>query len=215
MTARCMLSIAVVSSACPACGLRMEPTRVETTRLCLVETRHPLSDEKTSISDEHLIGDWEIRDGEEADVCHVRRRPGSQEMLEVSAQDGQGHVGRVPFFTTRIGTERYLCFRAEYLGFSELIDGSGQRRDNAYHFCLYEFPDEDTMTLYFPFFDADRIPAAVSSGELNGRISGEGGGSLFGIIPWPTARLVTLTDSPKRVTSFLEKYGRKCFDTTD
>ena len=153
---------------------------------CVPESRHPLSDEKTSKIDEQLIGKWIDEDGDPDTVVLFKPRKGAKNTFEAS---GLGEPDEKPgiFFTTKINSRRYLSF-----------EGEDEKTDRKrYAICWYEYADPDTVKIYL--LDEKAIEKAIVAKELAGEIRG-------------TNKEVFITASPDDLAKYLKKHGPKCFD---
>jgi hypothetical protein len=128
---------------------------------CGVTSDHPLSDEKTSVVDEDLIGRWravKAGTGKETSAVFVGRVKGTKNTLEAVGLelDDEQHVRvqRFRLYATTIGDRRYLSATGEMTG--------------PYMFLRYAKPDEDTLHLYL--MEAEFVARAIEAGELEGTV---------------------------------------------
>lgn len=113
-----------------------------------VPSEQPVTSEKESITDCELLGTWRYEDEDPRDPFVIRKKPGSETVLEAVYEEE-----RVDLLLTNIGDERYLCVRyfddpAQYVILRYKLQGGMLR--------LYEL-------------DAGTIHDAISDKELNGK----------------------------------------------
>jgi hypothetical protein len=171
---------------------------------CGVTSDHPLSDEKTSVVDDGLIGRWravkEDADGKEADQILVGRRRGTKNTLEAVGLelDGDEHVQvrRFYLYATTIGDRRYLS-------------ATGEKDGQAYMFLRYAMPKKDTLHVYL--MNAKFVGQAIEKGELEGKVEKketEGGVQA-------SYETVHITADTAKLRAWIEKHQDECFAIED
>lgn len=113
-----------------------------------VPSEQPLLSEKESIADGELLGTWRYEDDDPRDSFVIRKKPGSETVLE--AVDDEEHVD---LLLTKIGDERYRCVR--------------YADDPVLYFILRYKLQGDTLRLYE--LDEGTIHDAISNAELSGK----------------------------------------------
>jgi hypothetical protein len=162
-----------------------------------VHSTHPLSDEKTSVPDLRLLGEWEYRSGPDETVqLHVRLKEGSETVLEVVGSDKNERLEdkneRLELLLTKLGEHHYASV------LDETADETGAR----YLIARYELTDENVVKIWA--LDLDFFASKVESGELKGEVRRS---KFF--------RDVMLNETPERLAAFLQKYGDKCLAKDD
>jgi hypothetical protein len=156
-----------------------------------VPSKFPLSDEKTSKVDPQLFGRWVDKD--DKDSFFVVMPKDGQNALEFR---GAGAENPETVFATVINELHYLS-----LPFKDEETGRLQ-----YHIVMYEFVDNDTLTLYV--LDPKVILKAISDGELTGIIETD----RFGLFTTRMERSAQMiTDSRYYLVVYLKKHGKDCF----
>ncbi len=175
---------------------------------------HPLSDDKTSVIDERLIGYWmyvpKDKDENQPPAPYVIGRvPDKSNTLEVvyTELDSDGYVKviRLPVYTTTLDERHYLSLTFQ--------SGAAQ----PYLVLLYKFGDDDTLQFYFP--RAHVIAAAIEQGRLPGVVErhkpqpGEEtpSGEECAKPVEPRYKSIRITATPKELAAFLKENGTACY----
>jgi hypothetical protein len=175
---------------------------------------HPLSDEKTSLIDEKLVGVWEqvppVGEERPADAVpgrwHLGRLAGKENLHEVVMLelDGDGHVQvqRVALMATTIGDDRYV---------SVLANPTEPREKHAYIILRYEY-DGDDLVRFMPL-NKDVVAPAIEREELKGVVRKAD--------PDPNAppqqqvkpkyKEIRITADPAELRTWLGKQGKNAF----
>ena len=172
-------------------------------------SKHPLSDEKTSKIDERLIGavaDIDRDKPEEyAGQVLIGKRGTAENVLEaVDLQfDDQSHVvvNRVPMSTTTVGELHLFSTPEDVFGKHD----PKEYVSKDYEIFMYAMPDADTVNVYF--MDNDVIGASVANKELSGSVSAT---YFFGSAQYSAS---TIKASPEELRKYIERTGKKCFDS--
>jgi hypothetical protein len=178
------------------------------TAVSCVESRNPLSDEKTSILDERLIGDW--RPEGENDVGHWRRSKSTKNAIESTDGENVAAKETLLIFTTAIKSKTYLSCR--YI--EEPIDDSRRAPPKiCYTICQYEFPENDTLKVRF--MDPDVIVKAIGDRKVRGEIKHQPGPGLLLMLLQKVLgvddRIPIITDSPEGIAKYLESHADDCY----
>ncbi len=172
------------------------------TLLCVVascvESRHPLSDEKTSKIDERLIGTW-LCEGEPAG-WEVKKRARLDNALEVTMPDPHAS-GRLLVFTTTIKSKSYMSVR----------DTDGERKKvlgiAGATICEYEFPDKDTLQVRA--MEPNVIEKAIADKTLEGESKVKTGRFLFIFWTWRGPPIIAAP--PQAIARYLEAHADECY----
>jgi hypothetical protein len=184
----------------------------------------PLSDEKTSIFDARLLGEWipateSSRD--EQDTFFFGRNEQDKNTLDLIwlAKRRDERIVSAPFqaFVT-VANKRYISF--VYRG----------KEDNSREAKLaiaykYEMPDDETLWLWS--IDWKFMKAAIERREMHGVVAtrsvaaasrvDENGKTvrtpILALRPWerPEGSNIELTDAPSKILAFLERNDAACF----
>jgi hypothetical protein len=186
---------------------------------CTVPTsEHPLSDEKTSILDERLIGHWDFASEPAQAIDPMRfvvgRDPGAASVLEYVApslgaeQKIEIHRGRL--FVAKIGDSHYLSF-------------NGDDPKQGYSIMRYEYkpyvgnaqagaspapqgpPKQNLDTVEFHLLIDTVIADAIEKGELAGKVTRDKSSRRL--------QQIRITAKPDEIRAFIEKNAARCFTT--
>jgi hypothetical protein len=119
-----------------------------------VDSKYPLSDEKTSKIDEGLIGNWEYNG-----TWKVSKSRDVKNALEVMSPESTA-PGLA--FTTTIGSGHYLS-----LG-DKIPTADAKKRVGQYNIYRYRITDKDTVE--FRGMDSEVIEKAIAAKQLRGQI---------------------------------------------
>jgi hypothetical protein len=177
---------------------------------------HPLSDEKTSVADERLIGHWRLLDPENRDDPDtprfvVGRLQDAKNTLEWVftdvAQDGTVKIYRCPLFSTSIADHRYLSLQGPhdddpgYLIFQyELIEHDAQN-------------DEDDELKLFAL-KIDVLAKAIEDEKLPGIVKyHQSPGKRTADNPFKEKYQYVRTSAPaEKLIAYIKKHERELFD---
>jgi hypothetical protein len=153
---------------------------------CL-ESRHPLSDEKTSKVDERLIGAWLDEGG---DLYTVRRGDPKKNHLngEWQAKDTKDGSAKLLLFTTTLDSKHYMTVK-------DLSDDAEKNRQGAYDLYQYRFRDNDILEIRGMIDEV--IEKAVAQKLLAGK-------AVKGEDP-------VITDSTEAITRYLKAHAAECY----
>jgi hypothetical protein len=168
-----------------------------------VESRYPVSDEKTSKVDERLIGAWKLEnDSAIWTITESANRKNGMD-LEISQN---GDTSRMLLFTTTIKQKNYMSIKD--------LDEEGQKdRKEAYDIYQYRFLDDDTVEARG--MEPNAIIKAIENKELGGQIETKEK-------PASKTRLETLgkaitektpiiTSEPEQLAHYIEIQADECF----
>ncbi len=151
-----------------------------------VDSKHPLSDEKTSKIDERLIGTWQ---DEDKTTWRVTKSAAAKNSLALEwKKKGQDDSGKAIVFTTVIKTKNYLSIR-------DTTDETPKDQKEAYNIYQYRLIDNDTVELRG--MRPEVLKKAIEGKLLTGTI-------LKDNVP-------TITDSPDVIKSYLEAHADECY----
>lgn len=169
-----------------------------------VESRHPLSDEKTSKIDERLIGMWKDEGG---DVWRVTKSQDAKNGLEVEHADQNGS-GRFLMFTTTIKSNGYMSPR----DVSE--ETEKEPKPPRYDIYQYVFLDKDTVQVQG--MEPAVILTAIADKKLDGeiKVTKKKVRPFFGI--FGREKIVeekspVITATPEKLARYLESHAADCF----
>lgn len=173
---------------------------------CGVESRRPLSDERTSRVDARLLGRWRVGEDERG-VVVVSKSGESQ--LEVTCEGeepphGETNAEKFRIFTTTVGPYSLMSVPTQ----EKTPDAQ------AYLLLEYRFPDNDTLVLRA--LKEDKVAAAIAAKEVRGKVEAKKSSVwLSGVVPIPySTTSVTLDESPEGLTRYIERHGAECFEET-
>lgn len=168
---------------------------------CGVTSKHPLTDDATSLLDERLIGVWELvpeegDDAESADgprprlyVGRLEGRPNALEAVIVSVEKEKVNVQRMDLFTTKLGEQRYASV------------GKGE----TYVIVLYDLKQPDRVTLHF--MKEEVVEAAIKKGVLAGKVEVKKGTGFVKI----ETKTIRITAPPDKLAAWLKAYSPACY----
>jgi hypothetical protein len=152
-----------------------------------VDSEQALVDEKTSVIDAALIGEWRLVDDDPEPSARlvIQRKPGSDTVLE--AVDGESEPADL--LLAKIGEGHYLCI--------ELTEEDPDK-PKTYGVFRYEFRGDNELGFYA--LDEAAIYDAITKGKLVGKT-----GWLFG-------KSARISDDPVAIREYLQNQGKKCFE---
>jgi hypothetical protein len=168
-------------------------------------SEHPLSDEKTSVIDERLIGYWDIKLGESDSADPMRfvvgRHPKSPNVLEFAFTSIEGdqhiqiHRGRL--FTAKVGEQWMLSF-----------DGADEKQPHKHEYTImrYDFQPragESHDVVELRLLVDSVVAPAIEKGELTGQVTRDKPGGKF--------TSIRITAEPEELMEFFRKNQSKCF----
>jgi hypothetical protein len=170
-------------------------------------SQHPLTDERTSVLDERLIGYWTYvpRDKEKGPpapyiIGRMKDKPNVLEMTFVELDgDGLAKVTQVPIYAAKLGEERFL---------SLLMAEEGVEKPG-YLIARYELDDDDTARLYL--LAPDVIVTAIESDKLTGVVKRQKRQEGSNPNDPPAIQEVRITAEPKELAAFLKTQGKAVF----
>ncbi len=148
-----------------------------------VESRHPLSDEKTSKIDERLIGTWQA----DKMVWRVKKSADAKNALEAEIKDENG-TSRALLFATTVKGKQYMTLMG--LGKEAQKD-----RKEPYDIYQYRFVDNDTVEVRG--MDGDVLRKAIAEKKLAGTT--------------PKDAAPTITASSAEIARYLEAHADECY----
>ena len=149
-----------------------------------VESRHPLSDEKTSKIDERLIGTWQA----DKMVWRVKKEPDAKNALEAEIKDENGTSQRAALRHHRQGKAIH-----DPNGFRQ--GGANKDRKEPYDIYQYRFVDNDTVEVRG--MDGDVLRKAIAEKKLAGTT--------------PKDAAPTITASSAEIARYLEAHADECY----
>jgi hypothetical protein len=154
-----------------------------------VESRHPLSDEKTSKIDERLIGTWQLAN--DSSVWKAKRSADTKNALEVEITDASG-TGRAVLFATMLKSKNYASTK-------DLGKDAQKDRKGAYDIYQYRVLDNDTIEAWG--MDAALVKKAILDKKLVGEINDD--------------QEPVITDSGDGIARYIEANADACFPIKD
>ncbi len=165
---------------------------------CEVESKYPLSDEKTSKPDAKLLGDWRWED--EPEPWRIAKHPKLEKALQIEMNVG-GETGKAVLFTTQIKGKRFLTFQ-------EKNEVTGKVPNLIYY---YEMPDDNTIRVYF--MSEEAISRAIVEKRLSGeaKIVTRWKKRLFRRPIMVQDQEAFITARPDELREFFKTRGNSCF----
>jgi len=177
------------------------------TGCALPGSKHPLSDEASSVVDDRLVGQWHMAEAKEdakSDPLQITigRVPDHPNLLEVVVptldDSGFVQIKRWRLFPAKIGDHFYV---------SQFVEEKGKPDGSSYFIWHYEFKDETTAECRL--FDGEFIAGAIERGELNGRFKRkQRGKDPNEALPLES---VEITAETKDLAAFVAKHGPAAF----
>ena len=154
-----------------------------------VESRHPLSDEKTSKIDERLIGTWQMVS--DSSVWKAKRSADTKNALELEITDANA-TSRALLFTTTLKSKNYASTK-------DL--GKDAQKDCKERYDIYQYRFLDNDTIEGRNMDVDVVRKAITDKKLVGELD--------------TDKKPTITDSADGIARYLEANADACFPARD
>jgi hypothetical protein len=149
-----------------------------------VETKHPLSDKKTSKIDDRLIGNW--KDTDDGSIWKVTKDPNAPNTLMVVIPDAHGPI-RTPTLVTTIKSKGYLsCLDSD--------DSDKKGKEATYNIFQYVFVDKDTVEVRG--MDPSVIAKAIARKQIAGEI---------------VKKEPVITDTSAGIARYLQSHADECF----
>jgi hypothetical protein len=170
-----------------------------------VESRHPLSDEKTSKIDERLIGTWGLEDDNQ--VWQIQRSQRTKNALDLTVADGTGKAKSIAF-TTTVKSKAYMSiadFGAE----------AGEKLPaHRYDIFQYVFVGNDSVVVCG--MDSQVISKAIADKTIGGEISVTKVKTrpflgLFGKVRIVEEKSPVITDGPEGIAKYLAAHSDECY----
>jgi hypothetical protein len=148
-----------------------------------IDSKNPLSDEKTSKIDERLIGAWKLSG--DNDLWKVSKSKGVKNALEVTVPES-----KVPdrVFTTTIKSKSYLSVQ------DEDPKTSAKREAAPYQIYQYRFIDKDSVE--FRPMNSGVVEKAIAAKQLRGEMVRD---------------TPVITDTPEAIAKYIEAHADACF----
>jgi hypothetical protein len=151
-----------------------------------VESKHPLSDEKTSKIDDRLIGTWQ---DENKTTYNVKESAGTKNCLDVRWNEkDKESAGQALIFTTIIKSKSYMSMK-------DLGDEAQKERKGAYDLYQYRFVDNDTVEV-----------RGMTQAALEKAIA-----KKLLVVTIDKDKTPTITDSPEGIRHYLEAHADECY----
>jgi hypothetical protein len=182
------------------------------TAIACVPCEHPLSDEKTSVVDERLLGNWQMVDPGKPDDAPV---PVAIERAKISSHvltaatpitdetTGQptGKVDRLEFYCTTVGHLSLISAKS-----------SDENQPVLYDLLMYRVVNPNTVELHI--LDLEFITNALNRQELHGKapkfeLNLDGSNP-----PAKQDQRGRISSSAEELRAFIHRHGVKCFDMT-
>jgi len=163
-----------------------------------VESKYPLSDEKTSKIDERLIGTWRGDVGPEG--WQVEKSARAQNALDVT-MPGTDATQKMLAFTTTIKSKRYMSVKGMDEAAKNASGGAG------FSVLQYAFLDKDTVQVRG--MEPNVIENAIANKTLEGEVKIER--SRFLLIFTSETRTPIITAPPRAIARYLEAHADECY----
>lgn len=173
-------------------------------------SKHPLSNEETSVIDERLIGHWRLVEFQTRDdpnlppfvVGRVRGAKRTLEAVSISLTKNQHvKVSRQSVFSQTIGGDKYLSLRTSH------------NDEVSYMIFRYELTDRGAQNLQESLLrlftmDPDFVGRSISDKKLPGKVN------WYESPDKPNARTawVRTTASPEQLTAFIKQHPQELFE---
>lgn len=158
-----------------------------------VESRHPLSDEKTSKIDERLVGTWRFEG--DPDSFSLKKSADMENALELTEADPR--AGKTLLLTTAIKSKGYVSIKAP------LEDAKKKPTAASYGVCQYVFVDNDTVEVRG--MEPEVIEKAIADRILDGEIM-----RTRVLLFFPQKQPI-ITAAPQAITRYLEAHADECY----
>jgi hypothetical protein len=165
---------------------------------CNVESRYPLSDEKTSTPDLKLIGDWREKGDADKEGWRIAKHPKSENVLMAFMLPAELDTPDL-LFTTAIDGKKYLSWGGRDL----------ENNTTVFFVCRYEMPDENTLEVRF--LPKDAIRKAITENRLAGKIKIETHKKPGVVAPMEQRETIRITAETKDLRAFVEANADSCF----
>jgi hypothetical protein len=169
-----------------------------------VDSRHPLSDEKTSTIDERFIGSWKYDNG---DVWRVKKSADVKNAFDLKFPDPKAPATVLAFATT-IKSKGYLSFRDP--------DADAGKRPDAGGYDIYQYVFVDKDTVQVRGMDPDVIVKAIAEKKLGGEIHVTKKTTRpivgrFGKKQVVAEKTPVITDTPENLARYLRDHAAECY----
>ena len=170
-----------------------------------VDSQHPLSNEKTSKTDERLIGVWQMKD--DSTEYRVEKSTRRKNALEVTIADPNA-TGPCVAFTTTVDSKAYLSIA------NHDEEAVKRGKESTYNIYRYRFIDNDSVELRG--MDSEAIMKAIADKKLGGKIKVTRIKTgrvfwLFGKETWVEEKEPIITDSPEGIARYLHAHAGECY----
>ena len=174
-----------------------------------VESRNPVSDEKTSKIDERLIGTWRMGNEEDDGVWKVTKHAKQKNALDVALPENGDEHYHATAFTTTIKSKHYLSLR-------QSSDDDASTPDAPAGYEIYQYVFDDNNTVQVRGMDPDVILKAIADKKLRGKIvitktTTRPILGLFGKAEVVEEKSPEITDTPENIVRYIEAHADKCF----
>jgi hypothetical protein len=153
-----------------------------------VESKNPLSNEKTSKIDERLIGIW--KENSNDDVWKIQKRENAKNTLDVELEkvvnfDGPaGETFHTQAFATTIKSKNYLS----------ILDSKKGGKTAAYMIYQYTFVDNNTVQVRG--MENSVLEKAIANKQIAGKI---------------VDKYHVITDTPAAIARYIEAHANECY----
>jgi hypothetical protein len=157
-----------------------------------VDSQNPLSDEKTSVIDERLIGTW-LPKAEKSDALVVKRSDTQKNTLEGigGKKADKTAADTLLLFTTTIQSKNYISIRRTE---AQPDDSLKTPPKVSYDICQYHFLNNDTLEIRF--MTPDVMEKAIKNAQLSGKIGD---------------KEKAITASPEEIAKYLAVHADECY----
>lgn len=162
---------------------------------------HPLSDEKSSIADKQLIGEWEVseKDKDEPDRFKVEPKSDSQVAMLVKNLKAGDKKPPMTLLATKLGKRRYLS-----------LGGRNEER-NRLEWLIAEYDWRNKDSFRMRLLNPKRVRQEVEAGRIKGHVEEREQADDDGEPGAEGTAVIWIEESTNDLRSFLERNPEKLF----
>lgn len=170
-----------------------------------VESRHPLSDEKTSKIDQRLIGTWRLEDDPAG--WQVKKSAQAENALELTMPDPRANKSLL--FTITIKSKAYMTVKE--------TDEDAKTELGAPAYAIYQYVFIDKDTVQVRGMEPKVIEQAIADKTLGGepKLKKTKTRRVLGILDIKTVeeKEPVITAAPEAIARYLETHAEECYPT--
>ena len=168
---------------------------------------HPLSDDRTSVSDKQLLGVWEEveknegkdNDEQKPDRFRIDSKPNSKVAMLVTDLDSKDKMPPLTLLATILGERRYLSL------------GGHNEEKNRLEWLIAEYKITDQDSLQMRLFDPKRVRKEVEAGTIKGHVEERKEIDSDGKAQAKESATVLIEDSTDNLRKFLDRHPDQLF----